>query len=40
MLNQQLLFDAIDWFVPDTLRANTATLSRARIFAIKESPWP
>jgi len=34
MLNQQLLFDAIDWFVPEALRTDTATLWRARIFAI------
>src|ERR1700726_130727 len=34
MLNQRLLFDVIDWFVPEELRSSTATLWRARIFAI------
>ncbi|MGA2126282.1 MAG: histidine kinase dimerization/phospho-acceptor domain-containing protein, partial [Xanthobacteraceae bacterium] len=34
MLNQKLLFDAIDWFVPEALRTDTATMWRARIFAI------
>ncbi len=26
------IFDAIDWFIPDTLRTDAATLGRARIF--------
>jgi signal transduction histidine kinase len=40
MLGQRLLLRGIDWFVPEELKGNTASLWRARIFAISHFLGP